>query len=210
MTRVFGHGPDDGPLAINTLPSYPWVREQGADGVELDLRITADGRLVVTHDPNDDAPSLADVLELCRGLTVNVEIKNYPRDTEWDPDQRVTHALLDLLATRDDDILVSCFDFGALDLVRARAPHIPTAMLYLSRRPADVLLDAVVEHGHAIVHPYDTMVDATFMAASRARRLTVNVWTGEVGVDRYRELIVLGVDGIITAEIALASGQDAD
>jgi glycerophosphoryl diester phosphodiesterase len=204
MMRVFGHGPDTGPFAINTLPSFPWVREQGADAVELDLRITIDGRLVVTHDPDPGAPSLVDVLDACAGMTVNVEIKNHRRDPEWDPEQRVTHRLLELLATRADDVLVSCFDFGALDLVRAHAPRIPTAMLYLSRRPPDELLDAVVEHGHRIVHPYDTMVDAPFMDAARARGLAVNVWTGEVDGDRYGELVDLGVDGIITADIRRA------
>ncbi|MEN3273461.1 MAG: glycerophosphoryl diester phosphodiesterase, partial [Actinomycetota bacterium] len=114
---------------------------------------------------------------------------------------RVIHELLALLDERaSDDVLVSCFDFGAIDLVRGRYP---TAMLYLSRQPADVLLDAVVEHGHRIVHPYDTMVDDAFMTAARARSLEVNVWTLDVGVDRYRELLDLGVDGIITDEAAV-------
>ena len=149
----------------------------------------------------DDTPLLVDVLDAARGFTVNVEVKNFPRDEQWDPDQQVVHDLLDLLDERAcDDVLVSCFDFGAIDLVRGRYP---TAMLYLSRKPVDVLLDAVVEHGHRIVHPYDTMVDDAFMAAARSRRLEVNVWTLDVGLDRYRELLDLGVDGIITDEAAV-------
>jgi len=189
VVRVFGHDPVD-----------------GIDGIELDLRLSPDGRLLVTHDPvfRDDTPTLAHVLDGARGWTVNVEIKNFPRDEQWDPDQRVTRSLLELLDERRgvDDVLVSCFDFGAIDLVRGRHS---TAMLYLSRRPADVLLDAVVEHGHSIVHPYDTMVDAAFVEAARARDLTVNVWTLDVGAARYRELAELGVDGIITDEGLIAA-----
>jgi len=187
--RVFGHDP-----------------VLGIEGIELDLRLSPDGRLVVTHDPvfRDDTPTLEHVLDRARGWMVNVEIKNFPRDEQWDPEQRVTHALLELLDERggEDDVLVSCFDFGAIDVVRGRQP---TAMLYLSRRPPDVLLDAVVEHGHSIVHPYDTMVDAAFMEAARARKLAVNVWTLDVGAARYRELADLGVDGIITDEGLIAA-----
>jgi glycerophosphoryl diester phosphodiesterase len=69
-----------------------------------------------------------------------------------------------------------------------------------------------VEHGHRIVHPYDTMVDEVFMTAARARSLEVNVWTLDVGLDRYDELIELGVDGIITDEAAVlaTSGRGRD
>jgi len=186
VVRLFGHEPVD-----------------GLDGIELDLRLSPGGRLVVTHDPvfDETTPLLVDVLDAARGFTVNIEVKNFPRDEQWDPEQRVIHDLLALLDERAcDDVLVSCFDFGAIDLVRGRYP---TAMLYLSRRPADVLLDAVVAHGHRIVHPYDTMVDDVFMAAARARDLEVNVWTLDVGLDRYRELLELDVDGIITDEAAV-------
>lgn len=187
MTRIFGHEPID-----------------GIDGIELDLRLSPDGRLVVTHDPvfHDETPLLVDVLDRARGFAVNIEVKCFPRDEQWDPELRVVHAMLELLDERRgvDDVLVSCFGFETIDLVRGRHP---TAMLYLSRRPADVLLDAVVSHGHRIVHPYDTMVDAAFMDAARARALEVNVWTLDVGLDRYRELLDLGVDGVITDEAAV-------
>jgi glycerophosphoryl diester phosphodiesterase len=186
------------------------------------VRCTADDELVVIHDTElDDGtaiagahradlpafiPGLADVLDACRGLIVNLELKNFPRDPAFDPNQRITHLVLDLLAARRhaDRVVVSCFDFAALDVVRAGAPTVPTAMLYLSRRPPADLLDAVVDHGHTAVHPYDTMVDADFMELARDRSLEVNVWLSEAGGGRLRELVELGVDGLITTEIAAA------
>ena len=77
-------------------------------------------------------------------------------------------------------------------------------MLYLSRREPTQLLDAVLVHGHSCVHRYDTMVDASFMRLARARELEVNVWLEVAAEQRLRELIALGVDGLITSEIELA------
>src|SRR4051812_14001065 len=105
--RVYGHGPEDGsgPM-FNTLPSFPWCRDQGADGVELDVRRTADDRVVVVHDAvvdglavaeaqrrelPADIPDLVDVLDVCGGLTVVVELKNFPQDPAWDASQRLPH-----------------------------------------------------------------------------------------------------------------------
>src|SRR4051794_38461314 len=113
---VYGHGPEDGSgPTFNTLPSFPWCREQGADGVELDVRRTADDQLVVVHDDAIDGravaetrraelpayiPELTAVLDVCAGLSVIVELKNFPQDPGWDPTQRLPHLLVDLLEAR--------------------------------------------------------------------------------------------------------------
>jgi glycerophosphoryl diester phosphodiesterase len=219
---VFGHGPeDDVAHAINRLPSFGWCRDLGADGVECDVRRCADGSLVVVHDAvladgravaacawdelPAEIPPLAAVLEACTGLVVNLELKNFPRDPAYDPDQRLTRAVVELLRSRGgvDRVLVSCFDTGAIDV--AGAAGLDTALLLLSRRPAGEVLDVAVRHGHRVVHPYDTMVDEAFVAAARARGLAVNVWFGDdVSAGRLAELVDLGVDGLITSEVAAA------
>lgn len=223
MTLVFGHGPeDDSPHAINRLPSFDWCRSLGADGVECDVRRTSDDHLVVIHDANlpdgraiaetrraelpDHVPGLDQILDTCLGLVVNLELKNFPRDPAFDPSQRLTHLVVDLLASRRniDRVLVSCFDVAALDLVREEAPAIPTGVLLLSRRPAAELLDRVVDHGHGAVHPYDSMVDETFVHEARSRDLEVNVWFGTSDSARFERLVDLGVDGLISDQIAEA------
>ena len=52
--RVIGHrGTPTGPLLTeNTLPAVAAALEAGADGVEVDVRATADGALVLAHDPD--------------------------------------------------------------------------------------------------------------------------------------------------------------
>jgi len=223
VTLLFGHGPEDtSDHGINRIGSFGWCRRQGVDGIECDVRRTADDRLVVIHDAElrdgtaiaaarrselpQFIPDLDQVLDACQGLIVNVELKNFPRDPAFDASQRVTHLLVELLAARGltDRVLVSCFDFAAIDVVRAEAPTVPTAMLYLSRRPAADLLERAADHGHEIVHPYDTMVDAAFVDLARERSIAVNVWLGDGGPARLETLVELGVDGLITAEVAEA------
>jgi glycerophosphoryl diester phosphodiesterase len=223
--KVFGHGSDEPGNEINTMPSFARVRATGADGVELDVRRTADDRLAVWHDAligdgravaevpfeavGPRVPSLERVLDACRGLVVNIEIKNFPRDPAFDPAQRVTDLVLDLLDARGgvDDVLISCFDAACLQHCAARRPELATALLFLSRRPAGQLLDIAATGGFRVVHPYDTMVDETFIHEARVRDLNVNVWTGEDDSPRrFTELAALGVDGVITSapEIAVA------
>lgn len=49
---LFGHRGAAALAPENTLPSFAAALEAGADGVELDIRLTADGRVVIMHDDN--------------------------------------------------------------------------------------------------------------------------------------------------------------
>src|SRR5271157_3260826 len=105
MTAVFAHRGCTEGFTENTLDAFSEARRLGADGVELDVRLTKDGALAVHHDAEipgvgvvpdlgvSDLPPhvalLADVLAVCEGMTVNVEIKNAPQDPGWDPGEVV-------------------------------------------------------------------------------------------------------------------------
>lgn len=56
-TLVFGHRGAMGYAPMNTLPAFELAAQQGADGVELDVRLTADGALVILHDATVDRTS---------------------------------------------------------------------------------------------------------------------------------------------------------
>jgi glycerophosphoryl diester phosphodiesterase len=54
----------------NTLPAFERAIEVGADFVEFDVHARPDGELVVTHEMprgREPLPTLAEVLDLCRG-----------------------------------------------------------------------------------------------------------------------------------------------
>jgi glycerophosphoryl diester phosphodiesterase len=179
----------------NTLPAMRQAVDLGADGVELDVHRTADGELVVRHDADTpdgaigelsvddlrtmcpDVPTLAEVLDACRGTLVNVEVK--------DPDPRATDDLLPLLAARAaesvaDDVVVSAFDWSVADRVHAAAPHLPTGLLSFGVPPDEVLVTAVL-HGHRAVHPDVWTLSgidvAAFVARAHDQGVQVNVWT---------------------------------
>ena len=62
MTLVIGHKGAAGLAPENSLEAFRMAREVGADGVELDVRRTADGALAVHHDPTlGDGRRLMDV-----------------------------------------------------------------------------------------------------------------------------------------------------
>ena len=96
MTAVYAHRGCTEGFTENTLDAFAEARRLGADGVELDVRLTADGALAVHHDAEipglgaiaalgvadlpAHVPLLPDVLAVCDGMVVNVEIKNAPQD----------------------------------------------------------------------------------------------------------------------------------
>lgn len=54
MIKVWAHRGASGYAPENTLPSFQKAVEMGADGVELDIQLTKDGEIVVTHDEKID------------------------------------------------------------------------------------------------------------------------------------------------------------
>lgn len=65
-TLVFGHRGAMARAPMNTLAAFELARAEGADGIELDLRLSRDGHLVVIHDDLVDATTdgLGSVAEL--------------------------------------------------------------------------------------------------------------------------------------------------
>ncbi|MGI9050167.1 MAG: glycerophosphodiester phosphodiesterase, partial [Rubrobacteraceae bacterium] len=51
MSRVVAHRGAAGLEPENTLRSFRRAAREGADAIELDLRVSHDGSLVVMHDP---------------------------------------------------------------------------------------------------------------------------------------------------------------
>ena len=51
ITAVFAHRGCTEGFSENTLEAFAEAKRLGADGVELDVRLTSDGALAVHHDP---------------------------------------------------------------------------------------------------------------------------------------------------------------
>ena len=196
----------------NTIEAFELAFELGADAVELDLRRTADGVLVVHHDARvsdgrvivetgwrdlpSSVPTLGEALDACAGGWVNIEIKNDERDPDFDPDDRVAVELLAALAERERGRwLVSCFRLRTVDRCRLLDPSIPTAWLTVEL-DADTV-DLVASRGHTAVHPWEPTVTAEQIERCHEAGILVNVWTCNAP-DRFLALATAGADGIIT------------
>ncbi|MEZ5140197.1 MAG: glycerophosphodiester phosphodiesterase [Acidimicrobiales bacterium] len=216
MVRVIAHRGASAVAPENTIEAFELARELGADWVELDARRTRDGRVVVHHDAHladgraiveldrSELPThvcdLAAALDACAGMSINIEIKNWPDDPDFDDSEQVARQVVALVAEADlrDRVLISCFHYPTIQLVRELDPAIPTAFLHLLiDRSWDELAADVAAAGHTALHPWDGLVDEPLVAAAAAHGLQVNVWTVD-DPDRMRALIELGVDGLCT------------
>ena len=216
MVRVIAHRGASAAAPENTVGAFRLARELGADWVELDARRTADGRVIVHHDAEladgrviveleraDLPPSvcdLTDALDACEGMSINIEIKNWPADPDFDETELVARYVVGLVQERSlhDRVLISCFHYPTIQLVRELDPTIPTAFLHiLVDRSWDDLAADVAAAGHVALHPWDGLVDESLMKAATANGLEVNVWTVDDPA-RMAELIDLGVHGLCT------------
>lgn len=56
-TKVWAHRGASSHAPENTLPAFRKAIEAGADGIELDVQLTKDGRIVICHDERIDRTS---------------------------------------------------------------------------------------------------------------------------------------------------------
>jgi glycerophosphoryl diester phosphodiesterase len=85
---VIGHRGDSAHYPENTAPSFDRALELGVDAIELDLRVTRDGVVVVNHDPTVDrttdgtgsiaALSLAELRKLDAGARFTADGRTFP------------------------------------------------------------------------------------------------------------------------------------
>ena len=216
VVHVIAHRGASAAAPENTVEAFRLAARLGATFVELDARRTADGRLAVHHDAHlpdgravmdtawDDLPghvcSLDAALDACRGMGVNIEIKNWPADIDFDPTELVAAGVVALVRERGQqgDVLVSCFHEPTLARVRELDPSIATAWLYVAddRSPEDVAA-ALSEAGHAALHPWDGSATLSLVEAAHEVGLAVNVWTVD-DPERMEALVAMGVDGLCT------------
>jgi glycerophosphoryl diester phosphodiesterase len=205
----------------NTLEAFLRAEWEGADGVELDVRLSRDGVPVVMHDASlkrttgvdalvkelsfreikdiyPGVPSLEEVLKIHSGrVRLNVELKTHPQDS-----LPLVRALADAVAClflgygNADACMASAFDPRALDEIRHAAPRFRVG--WLMKPPS------FPGHGFSgrprsfeAIHPHYFMVSPGFFAKARAEGKLVNVWTVN-GPTQAARLSSWGADGLIT------------
>jgi len=207
----------------NTLAAFRRAAAVGADAVELDVRRTHDGMLVVHHDPRVDdgreiiettrlelpghVPTLAEALDACGTMWVNVEIKNDPTEPDFDGTDEVASIVATELRRRGapDQWLVSSFRRETIDETVRLWPSLATAYLVVDVDDPEALAADLVASGHRALHPYVKTLTRPTIETMHAHGLAVNTWTCDDPA-RMAELIEWGIDGICTntPDVALA------
>lgn len=244
---MFAHRGASGRLPENTLEAFRAGLDDGAERLELDVHATADGHVVVLHDPTLErttdgrgairdtslaalgrldagfrftavdgsqparakgirVPTLAELLEACPGVPLNIEIKQ-----EEPAIEDAVLAVLDRYDARTATLLAA-EEATIMTRIRAAAPDMLTSasaaeaadFVFRVRegrlagfRPPFVALQVPPEYGGVAV------VTPELVAAAHALEVEVHVWTINERAEMDR-LLNLGVDAIMTDVPALA------
>jgi glycerophosphoryl diester phosphodiesterase len=220
VTAIWAHRGASSAERENTLAAFRAAAMMGADGIELDVRRTADGALAVHHDAAladgrrlvdltaadlpPDVPLLDAALDACGDLVVNVEIKNLPGEPDFDPDERLADQVARFVVDEGlhERVLVSSFNLKAINRCLEVDASVPTAFLVMLAPDRDVagrMVDRARRHGHRALHPHHVGVTPHLVELCRSVGLACNTWTVDEP-QRMRELAALGVDAIVTNE----------
>ena len=201
----------------NTRVAFERALEMGADAVELDVRRCGSGELIVHHDAKlsdgraiikvdksnlpSYIPTLAEALDACGSMWVNVEIKNEAKEPDFDPTEQITRDVVELLRQRNtpDKWLISSFRRETVDAVRQLMPSFKTAWLVVTLDNAELESVAVkmAAQGHFALHPWVKQLSKQVVEVFHRYGLQVNTWTCDDPA-RMKELIEWQVDGICT------------
>lgn len=227
MQLLAHRGYSDATTPENTVAAVERALRRGADGVEVDVRLTADGVPVCHHDPSLSrtagdpryvasmtwaelqqlplaVPRLTEVLDTVQGRgRVVVELKT----PAWPSTAAGTmlDAVADVLRGRDlGGVLVSSFDRPRLARLRKLLP-VRTGLLLRPGVPLGVALRRALADGHDEAHPHvlSALARLDLVAWAQAQGVGVTAWT----VDRpghLQRLAAAGIDAAICDDPGVA------
>lgn len=183
--------------AENSLDAFRIAMEHGVNYSELDVYVSRDGDLVVTHDAaeNVDAeralPRLAEVFELVRGrMGIYVELKG----------DRTAIALGDLVRQGAAQGVALISGSAVLDLVaelRVAAPDVPRSILFTPdwRGRTAAMIEACHNLGVVYAHPCFRPIEPGLIDAfHQSQLLVMTPHTNDADEARY--FAQIGVDVI--------------
>jgi Glycerophosphoryl diester phosphodiesterase len=198
----------------NTLPSFELAMDAGAEGLELDVHTTADGVVVVHHDPDLAAgaridsltlaelrrheaapgvpvPTLEELCAVVQGrVTLFVELKG----------AGVERAVLDVLAGYTGPVALHSFDHAMIRRVARLDPAVRLGILF-EDAPLQVA-QRMAETGALDVWPHWPLVTEELVAEVHDAGGRVIPWTVNDQA-AAQTLTALGVDGLCGDDVRM-------
>ena len=195
----------------NTIPSFEAALEQGADGMELDIRQSGDGQLIVVHSPvvggllvkstpfeefrnlgdGYEIPLFEDVLKQFSSRTfLDIELKGTGFEVQ----------AIELIRqhTVIKDVMISGLRTDILDKVHEVQPDIRLGFIYNRTQDEGSRHNSPIDY----VIPQFRLASRELIEEVHDEDLRVIAWTVNDEAE-MRRLVSLGVDGIITDEPGL-------
>ena len=226
---VHGHRGARAQRPENSLPAFEYAIDVGVDAIELDVAVTRDNALVISHDPTLGPPPQAVIRELtlaqvkqwrCGGVPIptldevctlaatsrvdlNIELKSFPEKPEYTPPP-MDFARLVLERVREHKLearsIVQSFDFRTLRAMRDLAPEIRRSAL-TATDPRDFVTIAREDGDTQMVSPHYHLVTPEKVAQAHAAGLQVMAWTVNTP-ENWARMVAAQVDAIITDDPA--------
>lgn len=220
---ILGHRGARHAAPENTLAAFELALREGAEGIELDVRLNASGDVIVAHDVTlervtggrdtrsihalstaecqsvrldggERLPLLRDVLAFCDRHDACVNVE---LKTDGHRRPALVRAVAELTRprARAGNVLISSFNPLAVLAHRAFAPGVASAWLVESAAGSELPL--LPQAGSVALHPKHTLITPARLALWRRRVGRIHTWTVNDPV-RARELADLGVECLIS------------
>lgn len=204
----------------NTLSAFRLAIQQGADGLEFDVHLSADGVPVIIHDATlerttngmgkvahwefkqlqeldagdgNTIPSLEQVFREFGGNTLyNIELKNY---SLWETGNEKRVNQLVQRFQLEEQVLISSFQPSHLRRYKKLQNNTHRTLTALVRYKGFGFTRFLYQ-GEAD-HPWYKLIDEGYMRWAVQHHLRVHAWTVDE-LDEARRLVNLGVHGLIT------------
>ena len=211
---IIGHRGASAVAPENTITAFRSAIHAGADGIEFDVRLSADGIPVVIHDDTlsrthglrrrvadltghelDElgVPSLRDLFELMSGneMLLCLEIKGSSAELA----ERCCELVREF--SFEERTIVECFDLNVLKLV-----DLKTAALFEPRiYPDKYIVDRALAVGASVLALHHRLAKAPLVEKAKLAGLRVVVWTVDdrAWISKARSL---GIEALITNDPA--------
>lgn len=217
---IFAHRGANSFAPENSIPAFEAAIRLGCDGVEMDVRMTASGDVIIFHDrrlsrmtgcrgnvhqmplsrirkcylkndPRFTIPTLQEALEaVSQRVLINIDVKKETMRQNG-LEEKILSILRDFRLK--DNIIISSFNPLVIKKFAQLAPDYRLGFIYRQRSHKFMSNGVPVESFHV----YHRTLSQKYVANLHERNYRVYAWT----VDKekhFRRMLKIGVDGIIT------------